>query len=93
MRVVFGLSDGSFEYEPPDGFIGTDSFTYQAFDGTSSSWMARGSPGGQPGFSVFRSSDPSNVLDPGNELGQTSGRSWDDLPPVGDVFYYRVISP
>jgi hypothetical protein len=25
--------DGSFEYEPPGGFEGTDSFTYRAFDG------------------------------------------------------------
>jgi hypothetical protein len=27
-------SDGSFTYTPDPGFVGTDSFTYQAFDGT-----------------------------------------------------------
>ena len=32
--------DGSFEYEPPEGFEGTDSFTYRAFDGTEYSNVA-----------------------------------------------------
>jgi hypothetical protein len=32
--------DGSFEYEPPEGFEGTDSFTYRAFDGTAFSNVA-----------------------------------------------------
>ena len=46
--------------------------------------------GGQPGFSVFRSEDPATVLDPANELGQTSGRNWADVPPPGEIFFFRV---
>jgi len=49
--------------------------------------------GGQPVFSVFRSTDPATVLEPGNLLGQTSSRSWSDDPPVGEVFYFEVSGP
>jgi hypothetical protein len=49
--------------------------------------------GGQPLFTVFRSDDPSTVTDPGNDIGSTSGRLWNDTPPVGDVFFYRVSGP
>jgi len=34
------FSDGSFEYEPPAGYLGTDSFTYQAYDGSQFSNVA-----------------------------------------------------
>ncbi|WP_026012120.1 Ig-like domain-containing protein, partial [Singulisphaera acidiphila] len=33
-------SNGSFTYVPTAGFIGTDTFTYQAFDGTTLSNIA-----------------------------------------------------
>jgi hypothetical protein len=49
--------------------------------------------GGQPVFSVFRSTDPAAVLEPGNLLGQTSSRSWNDDPPPGEVFYFEVSEP
>lgn len=47
--------------------------------------------GGQPGFTVFRSEDPATVLDAVNELGQTTGRNWDDTPPPGDIFFFKVM--
>jgi hypothetical protein len=34
------LPDGSFEYKPPDGFIGVDSFVYRATDGAAESLSA-----------------------------------------------------
>src|SRR6185436_17827197 len=30
-------ANGSFEYQPESGFVGTDTFTYTAFDGTTPS--------------------------------------------------------
>jgi hypothetical protein len=39
---------------------------------------------------VFRSEDPATVLDAINELGQTTGRNWDDTPPPGDIFFFKV---
>ena len=46
---------GEFEYEPPAGFIGTDSFTYQAFDGSALSNVATVTieVTGTPGFTGF----------------------------------------
>jgi len=38
--VVNVFDDGGFEYEPPAGFTGTDSFTYQAYDGNDLSNVA-----------------------------------------------------
>jgi len=49
--------------------------------------------GGQPGFTVYGSPDPANVTDPVNELGQTPGRVWADVPPPGNVFFYRITAP
>ena len=34
------FTDGAFEYKPPDGFIGNDSFTYRADDGADQSLVA-----------------------------------------------------
>jgi len=47
--------DGEFEYEPPGGFVGTDTFTYQAFDGAALSNVATVTieVGGTPGFTGF----------------------------------------
>jgi len=49
--------------------------------------------GGQPGFSVFRSHDPATVTDPINELGQTTVRHWTDVPPPGEIYFFRVSAP
>jgi hypothetical protein len=46
--------------------------------------------GGAGPFTVYRSSDPTTVSDPGNALGSTGGRTWSDSPPAGSVTYYRV---
>ena len=49
------FADGSFEYEPPDGYLGTDSFTYQAYDGSQFSNVATVSVAvtGTPQFATF----------------------------------------
>ena len=36
---------------------------------------------------------PGNVTEPANRLGVTPGRNWDDVPPAGSAFFYRVTSP
>ena len=33
------------------------------------------------------------VTDPTNELGQTGNRWWTDVPPPGQIFFYRITSP
>lgn len=38
--VVTLVTDGSFTYTPPDGFTGTDTFTYRIFDGVAFSDLA-----------------------------------------------------
>ena len=49
--------------------------------------------GGLAPFTVYGSTDPASVTDPGNALGTTSGRAWSDTPPAGGLFYYRVSAP
>ena len=49
--------------------------------------------GGYAPFTVYRSSDPSLVVSPSNEIGTTAGSSWIDLPPAGTLWFYRVTSP
>ena len=49
--------------------------------------------GGLPTFTVYRSFDSWNVTTPGHELGQTTGRNWIDDPPLGDIYFYRVLQP
>lgn len=46
--------------------------------------------GGRPPFGVFRSVDPSLVIDPANLLGETAGNAWIDLPPEGTIFFYKI---
>jgi hypothetical protein len=54
--VAILYTDGSFEYEPPAGFVGTDSFTYRAHDGTAFSNPAAVEVAviGVPALSAFR---------------------------------------
>jgi hypothetical protein len=46
---------GEFEYEPPGGFVGTDTFTYRAYDGSALSNLATVTieVTGTPGFTGF----------------------------------------
>lgn len=107
----FGVIDPggfhSFEIHELEGtiddakYIWADDFTIGTVAGITLSAMPGPGPfevtlqwlGGQGGFSVYRSTDPATVLDSGNELGQTAGRVWTDLPPPGSIHYYRVTSP
>jgi hypothetical protein len=45
---------------------------------------------GPYGFSVYRSTEPGNVLDPLNKLGDTTNHTWTDTPPPGSPFFYVV---
>jgi hypothetical protein len=49
--------------------------------------------GGQPTFSVYRSSSKSLIVDPSNLIGTTDVRSFADNPPAGAVFFYEIGSP
>jgi hypothetical protein len=49
--------------------------------------------GGQPVFEIFRGTDPSTLTDPGNMIGETTGREWTDTPPTADIFYYYIRCP
>lgn len=49
--------------------------------------------GGQPVYRVYRATAPAMVVQPSNKLGETSGAVWLDVPPVGAVFFYRVMGP
>ncbi|MGH9866873.1 MAG: hypothetical protein ACREAA_01745 [Candidatus Polarisedimenticolia bacterium] len=47
--------------------------------------------GGQPDFTISRSSDPRLVQVPGSEIGVTASSSWSDLPPSGGtLFFYDI---
>lgn len=46
--------------------------------------------GGRSPYGVFRSTDPTLVIDPANRLGETAGNTWTDLPPDGETFFYKV---
>jgi len=49
--------------------------------------------GGQPTFSVYRSTNKSTVLEPGNVIGTTDVRTFGDTPPPGSIFFYEIVSP
>ncbi len=46
--------------------------------------------GGDPMFELFRAADPATVTDAGNEIGETRLRRFDDDPPAGSLWFYRV---
>lgn len=109
----FGVVDAagfhSFEYHELEGtaedakYIWADDFTFGTLAGITLTVIRGPGPaeitlqwlGGQPGFSLYRSQEPSDVTDPSHELGQTAGRVWTDLPPPapGQVVYYQVATP
>jgi hypothetical protein len=49
--------------------------------------------GGEPDFTVYRATAPQTIVDPANVIGTTSVRAWNDTPPVGSAFFYKVTSP
>ncbi|MGH9867954.1 MAG: hypothetical protein ACREAA_07315 [Candidatus Polarisedimenticolia bacterium] len=42
-------------------------------------------------FSVFRSTDPSSITEPGSEIGQTADHGWVDPAPGGTLHFYQVV--
>jgi len=104
----FGVIDPggfhSYEFQELEGkaedqkFIFADDFTFGTPAGITLTALRGPGPsevtlqwlGGQPTFSVFRSADPEDVALPINELGQTSGRVWADVPPPGSIFFFQV---
>jgi len=46
--------------------------------------------GGEPRFRVFRSDEARATVYSGNEIGDTAGSTWTDVPPPGAMFFYRV---
>jgi hypothetical protein len=46
--------------------------------------------GGQPTYTVYRSHDPSDVVNPGHLIGTTDGLSWTDDPPEDGLQCYIV---
>ncbi len=49
--------------------------------------------GGQPMFSVYRSTNRLVVVDPGNLIGTSDVRTFGDAPPAGEAFFYEIASP
>jgi len=111
IHEFFGVVDPggfhSFEIHELEGtnedakYIWADDFVFGTPAGITMSVLRGAAPGdvmlqwlgGSPGFSVYRSSDPTNVTDPINRLGDTSARWWQDTPPPGGIFFYRILSP
>jgi hypothetical protein len=73
--------------------VPADGVSLQVIDGPGAFEVTLEWAGGFPLFEVYRSLDAQGVTDPENLLTTTSERAWIDLPPVGDAFYYRVLSP
>ncbi len=48
--------------------------------------------GGAPTFEIYRSSDPSDVVSPGNRLAEVESYNFSDLPPAGGIVFYRIQS-
>ena len=72
------LANGSFTYDPPTNFTGTDSFTYQAFDGVLSSNMAAVSIG--VASSVEVSINSTSVKGMAVPAGPVSEQLWESSP-------------
>lgn len=46
--------------------------------------------GGSPTFRLYRSTTAHDVVDPSHQRAATMSRSWNDTPPAGTVWFYRV---
>src|SRR5262245_4419909 len=49
--------------------------------------------GGQPDFTIYRSTNPRLVIAPANQIGISPVRSWADESPPGTLFFYEITSP
>jgi hypothetical protein len=61
--------------------------------GASAAETALSWPGGQGPFTVFRSTSPQSIGDPGNLVTTTSSLQYTDVPPAGGIVYYQVRVP
>jgi hypothetical protein len=61
--------------------------------GASASETALSWPGGTGPFTIFRSTTPQSISDPGNALTTTSSFQYTDVLPAGSIFYYQVRVP
>ncbi|MCP3982071.1 MAG: hypothetical protein GY716_22425 [bacterium] len=111
IHEFFGVVDPagfhSFEVQELEGtnddakYIWADDFTFGTPSGITLSALRGADPGdvvlqwlgGQPDFAVYRSADPATLLNPANELGQSSDRHWTDPLPPGQLLFYRVVIP
>ena len=71
----------------------TDGMTLSVRPGTAPGGVTLEWTGGQPLFSVYRSTSAQSILTPANLVGTASGRTFDDVPPSGGVFFYEIGSP
>jgi hypothetical protein len=69
-----------------------DGMSVQVSRGTGESVMLDWT-GGQPAFTVHRSTDPASVLGSASVIGTTDVRSFGDTPPAGVIFFYEITSP
>jgi len=46
--------------------------------------------GGNPEFQVYRSATAEDISDPENRIAENRERSYNDIPPPGDLWFYRV---
>ena len=58
--------------------------------GTNPGDIALSWAGGQPSFSIYRSTNKSSVFDTANLVGTTDQFQFTDVPPAGQVFFYAV---
>ncbi|MBI3447665.1 MAG: hypothetical protein HY049_01905 [Acidobacteria bacterium] len=72
---------------------GFDGVTLAASPGTGPGQIRLDWIGGDPIFSIYRSSLKGSVVAPGNFVGESNGHTFSDTPGTGNIFYYVVTSP
>jgi hypothetical protein len=70
-----------------------DGMTLKLSNGPAPGSVALDWTGGQPVFSVYRSTSKTQLVDPSNLIGTTDVRTFADNPPPGAVFFYEIGSP
>ncbi len=70
-----------------------DGITLTVTNGSTLGAIALQWTGGEPEFTVYRSTAPSGVVDASHQIGTSSVRRLNDDPPAGTVFFYVVTSP
>lgn len=90
-----GLALGAFVFLAPGSMARADhvdGMTLMLRPGTTSA-VTLDWTGGQPTFSVYRSTSAQSVVAAENLIGTSSVRTFDDTPPSGAVFFYEIGSP